>query len=100
LLHLAWRSEPIGQRYLRRILAVFKFELNGVVASIVALPGLAWLGIAGVVSWRTVTELIVSDVVVTAFLFQAATESSRLLATIRQSLLDEITERPSPKRSA
>ena len=28
-LRIAWTTEPTGQHYLRRLLAVFKFELNG-----------------------------------------------------------------------
>jgi len=31
-LRIAWKTEPIGQHYLRRVLTVFKFELNMFVA--------------------------------------------------------------------
>src|SRR6516164_3872904 len=42
-LRIAWPVEPIGQRYLRRMLVSFKFELNMCVAT-----GLCTLGVAPV----------------------------------------------------
>ena len=38
-LQIAWTTEPVGQHYLRRILTIFKFELNALVAIGFAVPG-------------------------------------------------------------
>src|SRR5437899_1885947 len=46
-LQLTWDPEPVGQHYLRRLLAVFKFELNMLTAALFVLPGVIWLGSGG-----------------------------------------------------
>jgi hypothetical protein len=45
-LRTAWTEEPIGQRYLRRMLVTFKFELNVCVATLGTIIG-AGLGVPG-----------------------------------------------------
>ena len=57
-LRIAWKVEPTGQHYLRRILAIFKFELNGFVATVAALPGLLWIAASGLVGTRVAALLL------------------------------------------
>jgi hypothetical protein len=50
-LRIAWVNEPVGQRYLRRLLTTFKFELNMLVAAWVCFVGIGVLAVAGRLSW-------------------------------------------------
>ena len=93
-LRIAWKVEPTGQHYLRRILAIFKFELNGFVASIAALPGLLWIVSSGLVNAGAAVWLVLGDVAAAAYLFHAASQTSQLLAQIRSQLLFGVGEPP------
>ena len=93
-LRIAWTTEPTGQHYVRRILAVFKFELNACVASVAALPGLLWIAGTGLLGAGTSIALVLAAVVAAVYLFHAATQTSLLLATIREQLLKGVGEPP------
>jgi hypothetical protein len=93
-LRVAWTTEPTGQHYLRRILAVFKFELNACVAVLAGLPGLLRAGQVGLLATSTWIALVLAAVLAAAYLFHAATQSSLLLATIREQLLKGVGEPP------
>lgn len=87
-LRTMWPTEPVGQHYLRRILVVFKFELNLFVSLLLALPSLLWLGLAGYVTGWPLAALAAGVVVAAVYLCHAATESSLLLARIRRALVE------------
>jgi len=93
-LRIAWKVEPTGQHYLRRILAIFKFELNGFVATVAALPGLLWIAASGLVGTRVAALLVLGAVAASIYLFHAASQTSRLLAQIRSHLLHGVGEPP------
>jgi hypothetical protein len=99
-LRIAWTVEPTGQHYLRRILAIFKFELNGCVATIAALPGLLWIACGGFVATRAAVALVIGDAVAAAYLFNAAGHTSQLLAQIRSQLLNGVGEPPFPDENS
>ena len=86
-LRLAWSTEPIGQHYLRRILTVFKFELNLLVATTATIPGLSMLWYYGVLSHRRAITLLVLAVGLILYLLRATTDSSKLLDELRTDLL-------------
>lgn len=46
---IAWAKEPIGQHYLRKVLTIFKFELNLCVSVLLTMPGSVALAYFGVV---------------------------------------------------
>ncbi len=93
-LRIAWKNEPIGQHYLRRVLAVFKFELNMFVAIAFALPGLVWLVVAGDLKTCASGWLVAAVVILGLYLMHAATETSKLLAQVRAQLLQGVGEPP------
>ena len=93
-LRIAWKIEPTGQHYLRRILAIFKFELNGCVAMGAALPGLLWIAGSGLVAAGAGVSLVVGSVAAAVYLFHAASQTSALLAQIRSHLLIGVGEPP------
>ena len=91
---IAWTIEPIGQRYLRRLLVSFKFELNMFVASVATLPGVILLVRAGRLSWTAGAEISVVLVVGAGLLFVAARGSADVLADVRTRLLAGVGEPP------
>jgi len=93
-LRIAWTIEPIGQRYLRRLLVSFKFELNMFVASVATLPGVILLARAGRLSWTAGAEISVVLVVGAGLLFVAARGSADVLADVRTRLLAGVGEPP------
>jgi hypothetical protein len=93
-LRIAWKTEPTGQHYLRRILTIFKFELNAFVAMSAALPGLLWIACAGVLQSSAIVALVVGSGVTAVYLFHAAGQTSLLLAQIRAQLLEGVGEPP------
>jgi hypothetical protein len=93
-LRIAWKVEPTGQHYLRRILTIFKFELNGFVATVAALPGLLWIACSGVVATGAAVLLIAGAGAAALYLFCAAGHTSQLLAQIRSQLLLGVGEPP------
>jgi hypothetical protein len=89
-LQIAWgTAEPIGQHYLRRILAIFKFELNLSVAAFVTLPGTAFLGYFSVLPPHGMWAVIGFTLALAVLLFVAALHSSRLLDQVRERLLEQ-----------
>jgi len=98
-LRIAWKVEPTGQHYLRRILTIFKFELNGFVATVAALPGLLWIASSGVVTPGAAVSLVVGAVAAALYLFCAAGHTSQLLAQIRSQLLLGAGEPPFDEES-
>ena len=89
-LRIAWQTEPTGQHYLRRILTIFKFELNAFVAMSAALPGVLWIACAGVLQKSAVAALVLGGGVTAVYLFHAAGQTSLLLAQIRSQLLQGV----------
>jgi hypothetical protein len=86
-LRVAWTTEPIGQRYLRRILTVFKFELNLLVATVATLPGLWALWHYGLLTPRQAITLQVLAVGLILYLLRATFDSSKLLDELRAELV-------------
>jgi len=93
-LRIAWIREPIGQRYLRRLLVSFKFELNMFVATIASLPGVFFLAYAGRISWKSGATAFVALAMAAALLFFAARGSAQVLADLRARLLTGVGEPP------
>jgi hypothetical protein len=89
-LRTAWKVEPVGQRYLRRLLVTFKFELNLLVACVPCLGGLgallAWNVVPGVVGY----PLMAFAFVLGCYLFFAAYTSAGLLRQVRSELLNGV----------
>jgi hypothetical protein len=86
-LRLAWQPEPIGQRYLRRLLVSFKFELNMSVAAALAVPGIALLGFSSQVDASRAWWLSGGLLVLASALLKFATDTSDVLARVRKELL-------------
>jgi hypothetical protein len=93
-LRIAWEKEPIGQRYLRRLLVSFKFELNMCVAALTATAGVVWLRVIGRLRSSTTAVAIVVLCVVGYVLFRAAKDSSEILAMRREQLLLGVGQPP------
>jgi hypothetical protein len=74
-LTIAWSHEPIGQRYIRRFLVSFKFELNTSVGALSAAPSPLLLAAYGQVSWLT-GILSFAVLVLLAMLFFCAAKDS------------------------
>ena len=87
-LQIAWDREPIGQRYLRRLVVSFKFELNMSVALVLSLPGVA----AVTAPWQGAPArgvgLILGLGTAALLLFIAARGSADVLANIRRQLVE------------
>jgi hypothetical protein len=93
-LRIAWTTEPTGQHYLRRLLAIFKFELNGFTAVLVALPGLVWFAATVDLRLGQTLGLLLPVVGLGFYLFHAATQTSFLLAELREQLLLGVGQPP------
>jgi hypothetical protein len=93
-LRIAWKDEPTGQHYLRRMLAVFKFELNMCVAMLLVLASAIPLACSNVVSSKTALWVAVSSAIAGGYLFHAATQTSKVLAEIRELLLQGVGQPP------
>lgn len=85
-LRLAWINEPVGQRYLRKLLVGFKFELNMFTASVFAIPGVLLLKCGDHVASRTFYGLFVGFVVAACLFFYFAKDTASVLATVRKEL--------------
>jgi hypothetical protein len=88
-LQIAWQTEPIGQHYLRRVLTIFKFELNMFVAAMAALPGVVALGLYGVVEPARFVLVLGLNVGVIAYLRLATHATSVLLDELRLELVSQ-----------
>ena len=86
-LKIAWTTEPIGQHYLRRILTIFKFELNVLVAIGIAVPGGLLLAYWQVLSLHGLLWAGGITVSLALYLYRASVTSSLLLDSLRQDLI-------------
>jgi hypothetical protein len=84
-LRIAWRKEPVGQHYLRRMLVSFKFELNMSVAATMALPGVVFLAIRRVIGGDVMVVALIILAFCAAGLFSMAESSAGVLAEIRKT---------------
>lgn len=99
-LKIAWIREPVGQRYLRRVLTTFKFELNMLVATLATLPGIVVLGYYRVLPQHAVIGIVLIAIALLIYLWIAALEDSKLLHRLRGELitvarLQKVLEPPS-----
>ena len=104
-LRIAWDREPIGQRYLRRLLVSFKFELNMFVAALASIPGVVWLASRGMVTTLEAAATIATLAIIAAGLFTMAESSSTVLAEVRKQLVRGVGQPPfdaagNPRRNA
>lgn len=86
-LRIAWKTEPVGQHYLRRILTIFKFELNLLVASAATIPGTLALAYYGVLPVHALIAIFTISVALLIYLFRASVASSVLLDELREQLI-------------
>jgi hypothetical protein len=88
-LRIAWPegSEPIGHRYLRRLLVTFKFELNMFVAILAALPGILLLMKTGHLTSVDAVSIIAIMTAIAVLLFIFAWGSANVLADVREKLV-------------
>jgi hypothetical protein len=93
-LRIVWEKEPIGQRYLRRLLASFKFELNMFVAATASIPGVLLLAALGRVGIGSAAVAVVALCIGALGLFSAARGTSEVLANLRAQLLRGVGEPP------
>jgi hypothetical protein len=93
LMRTVWTVEPVGVRYLRRTLVMFKFELNTAVASLLNIPLLLALRHqlpSGTPVWRPSFALLVMSGV----LFALARDSAGVLAETRKQLMRGVGRPP------
>ena len=95
-LRIAWSKdkEPIGQRYLRRLLVSFKFELNMCVAAAFSIPGVVWLYWIDRLDGRSAGVAVAVLVAVSGLTYAAARDSAGVLARTRSELLRGVGEPP------
>jgi hypothetical protein len=89
-LRIAWQREPIGQRYLRRLLVSFKFELNLFVATLLTMPGVILLSHFDYLTTSAATWLLPALAIVALVLFVWAKNSSGLLMNLRAELVKTV----------
>jgi hypothetical protein len=93
-LRSAYRKEPVGQRYLRRFLVTFKFELNTFVAILFAIPGVILLGVTGQIESTASLVILGTMLIFAGLFFFAASISADVLADIRRHLVKGVGEPP------
>jgi hypothetical protein len=93
-LRIAWSREPIGQRYLRRLLVSFKFELNMFTAALGTMPGVIALGFLGRIGALTAATATVGLCLTSAALFNMAQGTAQVLADVRERLVRGVGEPP------
>jgi hypothetical protein len=93
-LRIAWRVEPIGQRYLRRLLVSLKFELNFGVATALSIPALGMLYRSGFVRREPAVWIAVLQIGIAACFYIAARGTAEVLADIRSNLVKGVGEPP------
>ena len=86
-LRIAWTVEPIGHRYLRRVLTSFKFELNTCVSAALAMPSVALLVNSGQIEKNTGWSVLIGLLVTAVVFYCFCTTSAELLANTRHSLI-------------
>jgi len=85
-LRTVWTNEPVGQRYLRRLLVSFKFELNMFTATFFAALGLLLLRFGDHITARAFYGLLVSSIVAMGVFWFFARDSADVLANVRKEL--------------
>jgi len=85
-LRTVWTNEPVGQRYLRRLLVSFKFELNMFTATFFAALGLLLLRFGYHITARAFYGLLVSSIVAMGVFWFFARDSADVLANVRKEL--------------
>jgi hypothetical protein len=93
-LRIAWDKEPIGQRYLRRLLVTFKFELNMFVAIVCAIPGVLLLAANERLRCDAWVAVLVGMLIAAGLFFWAARGSANVLAKLREELISGVGEPP------
>jgi hypothetical protein len=83
-LRVVFRTEPVGQRYLRAILLRFKFELGTSIALLSSGLGLLLTSLA---PWKALAWFVVFIAAAAYLLLVEATSSHRLLSKIRHEIL-------------
>lgn len=91
-LRIAWVHEPIGQRYLRRLLVSFKFELNMCVATLLTIPCVALLATFGRLSRAAAAGLFAVFLLSAILLFAAA--RGNVEGLVRARLVQGVGEPP------
>ena len=104
-LRIAWDREPIGQRYLRRLLVSFKFELNMFVAALASVPGVVWLAWRAMITPLEAAGMVAALWIIAVGLFVMARSSSAVLAEVRKQLVGGVGQPPfdaagNPRRNA
>ena len=82
-LKIAWIREPIGQRYLRKILTTFKFELNLLVATVPTMLGTLALHHYHLIRDEDTAWLAVSIALLGCYLWYAVRADADLLHRLR-----------------
>jgi hypothetical protein len=95
-LQIAWQdgNEPIGHRYLRRLLVSFKFELNMFVAILLAVPGIVLLFKTGHLVSAHAVMIIATMLATAVLLFVFAWQSAGVLARVREKLVEGVWAPP------
>ena len=93
-LRIAWSHEPIGQRYLRRLLVSLKFELNTCVATLLSTPAAWLLWRVGLVHGRTAVLMAVGFGAVAFGFYVAARGTADVLANLRTHLVKGVGDPP------
>jgi hypothetical protein len=93
-LRVAWDEEPIGQRYLRRLLVTFKFELNMAMAMLLATIGFTTLACINAIQCQTSIAIIVGTMLAAVAFYFLARVSSSVLAQLRRQLIMGVGEPP------
>ena len=91
-LQIAWIREPIGQRYLRKILITFKFELNLLVAVAPTLLGILVLRYYHAIPDEAALSLAVLISLLGIYLWFAVVADADLLHRLRGKLLEAAEE--------
>ena len=92
-LRFAFKTEPVGHRYLRNLVLRLKFELASYVAILVSLPGCLWLLVAYLDPYQWL-PLITFSVLLAIWLRHEAHCTHGALQRVRHHLLDGIVESP------
>ena len=93
-LRSAWKEEPVGQGYLRRLVVSFKFELNMSVGSLVAIFGFCLLGtFERSARWPSVAAIILLGGAA-GLLLTMARDTSAVLAETRAQLVRGVHRPP------
>ena len=93
-LRIAWSREPIGQRYLRRLVVSFKFELNTCVATALSVPAACLLWKYGVIFGKTAIWMAVGLGALALAFYAAARGTADVWASVRVNLVKGVGDPP------